>query len=289
MEKVFSVEKIGNLSIDMLMSPEMKAEIDYAVSTIQKSQEALYSLANDDNTKLTGIKAGTVLIVSIINKVSKGKEINEFTEDDWKEISESVIDNAVLMDEMKYSKMVFLTYADYIDASALSISRFASEDRVVAIKTLSSEIRAKSEAFDRGEIAETAFIEDCMWIALEAMVKLLASTLALCSSKDFGKLSYAVSVFAFEYGRMTLYKQENEILTEYIENQRMLSDELEEKYKQYLESVEKQTKIFSELVEDAFSTDCRTRLRKSAEIAKAAGVEESEILKTKEEIDDFFM
>lgn len=289
MGKVFSVEKIGNLSIDMLMSPEMKAEIDYAVSAIQKSQEALYSLANDDNTKLTGIKAGTVLLVSIINKVSKGKGINEFTEDDWKEISESVIDNAVLMDEMKYSEMVFLTYADYIDASALSISRFASEHRVEAIKTLSSEIRAKSEALDKGEIAETAFIEDCMWIALEAMVKLLASTLALCSSKDFGKLSYAVSVFAFEYGRMTLYKQENEILTEYIENQRMLSDELEEKYKQYLESVEKQTNIFSELVEDAFSTDCRTRLRKSAEIAKAAGVEESEILKTKEEIDDFFM
>lgn len=289
MEKVFSVEKIGNLSIDMLMSPEMNAEIDHAVSTIQKSQEAFYSLANDENTKMTGIKAGTVLIVSIINKVSKGKGINEFTEDDWKEISESVIDNAVLMDEMNYSKMVFLTYADYIDTSALSISRFASEDKVEAIKTLSSEIRAKSEALDKGEIAETAFIEDCMWIALEAMVKLLASTLALCSSKDFGKLSYAVSVFAFEYGRMTLYKQENEILTEYIENQRMLSDELEEKYKQYLESVEKQTNIFSELVEDAFSTDCRTRLRKSAEIAKAAGVEESEILKTKEEIDDFFM
>ena len=289
MGKVFSVEKIGNLSIDMLMSPEMKTEIDHAVSTIQKSQEALYSLANDDNTKLTGIKAGTVLIVSIINKVSRGKEINEFTEDDWKEISESVIDNAVMMDEIKYSEMVFLTYADYIDASALSISRFASEDRVEAIKTLSSEIRAKSEALDRGEIAETAFIEDCIWIALEAMVKLLASTLALYSGKDFGKLSYAVSVFAFEYGRMALYKQENEILTEYIENQKLLSDELEQKYKQYLESVENQTKIFNELVEDAFSTDCRTKLRKSAELARAAGVEESEILKTKEEIDDFFM
>lgn len=289
MEKVFSVEKIGNLSIDMLMSPEMNAEIDHAVSIIQKSQEALYSLVNDDNTKLTGIKAGTVLIVSIINKVSKGKGINEFIEDDWKEISEAVIENAVLMDEMKYSKMVFLTYADYIDASALSISRFASEDKVEAIKTLSSEIRAKSEALDRGEIAETAFIEDCMWIALEAMVKLLASTLALCSCKDFGKLSYAVSVFAFEYGRMALYKQENEILTEYIENQRMLSGELEEKYEQYLESVEKQTKIFNELVEEAFSTDCRTKLRKSAELAKAAGVGESEILKTKEEIDAFFM
>ena len=289
MGKVFSVEKIGNLSIDMLMSPEMKTEIDHAVSTIQKSQEALYSLANDDNTKLTGIKAGTVLIVSIINKVSRGKEINEFTEDDWKEISESVIDNAVMMDEIKYSEMVFLTYADYIDASALSISRFASEDRVEAIKTLSSEIRAKSEALDRGEIAETAFIEDCIWIALEAMVKLIASTLALCSSKDLGKLSYAVSVFAFEYGRLALYKQENEILTEYIENQKMLSDELEQKYKQYLESVENQTKIFNELVEDAFSTDCRTKLRKSAELAKAAGVEEPEILKTKEDIDDFFM
>ena len=38
MGKVFSVEKIGNLSIDMLMSPEMKTEIDHAVSTIQKSQ-----------------------------------------------------------------------------------------------------------------------------------------------------------------------------------------------------------------------------------------------------------
>ena len=289
MEKVFSVEKIGNLSIDMLMSPEMNAEIDHAVSIIQKSQEALYSLVNDDNTKLAGIKAGTVLIVSIINKVSGGKEVKEFTEDDWKEISGTVIENTVLMDEMKYSKMVFLTYADYIDASAVSISRFASEDKVEAIKTLSSEIRAKSEALDRGEIAETAFIEDCMWIALEAMVKLLASTLALCSGKNFGKLPHAVSVFAFEYGRMTLYKQENEILTEYIENQRMLSDELEEKYEQYLESVEKQTKFFNELVEDAFSTDCRTRLRKSAELAKAAGVGESEILKTKEEIDAFFM
>ena len=71
--------------------------------------------------------------------------------------------------------------------------------------------------------------------------------------------------------------------------QKLLSDELEQKYKQYLESVENQTKIFNELVEDAFSTDCRTKLRKSAELARAAGVEESEILKTKEEIDDFFM
>ena len=110
MEKVFSVEKIGNLSIDMLMSPEMNAEIDHAVSTIQKRQEAFYSLANDDNTKLTGIKAGTVLIVSIINKVSKGKGINEFTKDDWKEISASVVDNAVLMDEK--SKITATVSAD---------------------------------------------------------------------------------------------------------------------------------------------------------------------------------
>ena len=60
-------------------------------------------------------------------------------------------------------------------------------------------------------------------------------------------------------------------------------------FDKYMEELNAQAAEFQSFIDSAFDTDLRGRLRGSVELARAAGVEEDEILKTIEDVDDFFM
>ena len=77
---------------------------------------------------------------------------------------------------------------------------------------------------------------------------------------EYYELLHATTMFAFEYSRLKLSSKEQELLEEYIE-------------KQYIPDEELQAKL------DEFN----------AELARAAGVEEDEILNSVEDIDEFFI
>ena len=119
---------------------------------------------------------------------------------------------------------------------------------------------------------------------LEAMIKLITSYSAILLGEDLAQFNQSVAMLAFEYGRYSLYKRESEILNQYIEYQATVDAELDK----YRDEIQERSKVFDELLANAFSLDISERLKASAEIARNVGVDETEILDSVEKIDDFF-
>ena len=156
------------------------------------------------------------------------------------------------------------------------------------VRALADEIRKNTEGLHSGELSETDYVEKCLWTSLEAMIKCLSMSLTSLIGPEFAQLAQATSQLAFEYGRYVLYAREQAILQAYIENQYVLDEQLQKEYEAYLEEVEKHAERFGSLVENAFSLDLHEALIESAEMARAAGVKEEELLTSIEDIDDYF-
>lgn len=193
-----------------------------------------------------------------------------------------------MADGRQYSVFVFKMYADYIDTSAGWLKEKASDESVEAIKELAESIRYNTEQLEADALSEPDYIEGCMWISLEAMIKLLASSLTPKIGPEFAYLTQAVAQLSFEYGRLVLLTREQKLLKSYIENQHELDDKLKADYEDYLEDLNKYSEKFRGLIEKAFTPGIHDSLIESANLAKAAGVKEG-LLTSIEEVDDFFL
>ena len=154
---------------------------------------------------------------------------------------------------------------------------------------LADELHNKAAALEAGYISEVTYIEDCLWISIESMVKLFACTATLLGDQRVLDFAQALASCAFEYGRLMLYSRELEIVNQFIESQYQLDAELEQKYAAYLEDLQKESEKFCMLINDAFAPNFRDAYLHSMLLAKASGVNEKEILSTTEDIDSFFL
>lgn len=103
------------------------------------------------------------------------------------------------------------------------------------------------------------------------------------------EFAQALASCAFEYGRLMLYRKEQTLINQFVESQYRLDEELEAKYAEYLSELEAQSEQFYTLIDHAFAPDFRTAFLHSILLANAAGVKESEILSSAEDIDSFFL
>ena len=283
-------QELLNLTIDMLFEKEHQDAIKKGIAIFKKVQEKLYELAEKDDEKtLAGIKAGTIILLTVLKKMAQGTAPDKFKDEDYADIAKAVSEYVVLMDDQEYSAFVFDLYAGYIDASVKVLSMRVDKKRAESILTLSKELRKKSAMLRDGKISETVYIEDCLWISLEAMIKLLSAYAGSLVGQEYIDLAQAVSMCAIEYGRLMLYKREQAILGEYIEKQYQLDEELTEKFGAFKAELKTDSDRFNELVGQAFEPGFRESLKSSVELAKAAGVKQEEILDSVEKIGSFFM
>lgn len=287
-------EDIKNLSLEILKDTSVEADLKKAFALFEKAQTTIATVNNIDiEQDLTLTKIGTVLSLNFFGILLGRKKPNELTDEDWKCIANEVVDKAVLMDEQNYSVYVFDLYADYIKKSAKVLKAKASgqkrQEQIEAIEALSSELITKKEKLSKGEISEVAYTEDCLWISLDAMIKCMAAYLGCYTGEDISLLIQAVSSLAFEYGRLILFRKEQALLDEYIKNQYELDEQMEVKFNAFKAELQAESDKFNALIKDAFDSNFRSALMGSVELARATGVDESKILKTTEDIDDFFL
>ena len=238
-------------------------KLQQAMQIFQTVQNHYFALAEKrDELGMTGIKAITVLTFAILRKISDGKMPSNLNAQDWMEIAAVVSQVAILADDQQYSIFVFGMYEKYIRDSVAQIEEC---------------------------ISEVAYIEDCLWISLEAMVKLLACTAALLGDQRVTDFAQALASCAFEYGRLMLYSRELEIINQFIEAQYQLDAELEQKYAAYLEDLQKESEKFCMLIDNAFAPNFRDAFLYSIRLAKGFGVKNEELLSTVEDIDAFFL
>lgn len=243
----------------------------------------------DEEERLTILKIGTVFQLFLIDTLASGKKPSELTDDDWKHIAAQVSRYAILEVDQCYSEFVFSRYADYIRVSANVISNKALEETTSAIIALADEIEVLGDQLHKETITETKYVEECLWISLEAMVKLLSAWLGMHMGEELSNLTQAVSQLAFEYGRYVLYAKEQALLEAYLNNQRVLDDQLQQQYDTFLQELQESAAQFRLLIDKAFSPDIHESLMHSAALARAAGVKEEELLKSIDDVDSFFL
>ena len=278
------------IALEQLMKMPVGEKLQQALQIIQSVQEHWAALSEkEESARVTGVKAVTILTLAVLKKIAGGKSPSSFDTADWKELACAVSEYTVLLDGEKYSVFVFQLYEKYIHASATWLKRRAPSETVEAIEKLAGELHSKEVLFNSGDISEMMYTEDCLWISLEAMVKLIAVTASLVSDQQASEFVQALASCAFEYGRLMLYQKEQTLVNQFIESQYHLDKELEEKYAAYLAELERKSEQFYILVDQAFAPDFRTAFLHSILLANAAGVKEADILSSTEDIDSFFL
>ena len=281
---------LKNLALDKLMKSPAGEKIQKALQTIEVLRTNVLALSGKkDELGMTGVKAATVMTFSILKKIADGKTPSDFEKEDWQSIAQDVSELAILPDGTTYSVFIFGLYERYIRYSVSQIQDVIPPETSKEILRLADELRTKAGLLKSDRISEVKYTEDCLWTSLEAMVKLLASTAALSGDMRITDFAQAVASFAFEYGRLMLYRRELELVNQYVEAQNKLDAELEQKFQSYLRDLRKATEQFYTLIDNAFSPNFQTAFLHSILLAKASGVKESEILSSTEDIDDFFM
>jgi len=284
------MDVLQEIAINELRNSPVGEKITQAMETIAAVQRNLCALAeSEDSAQLNLLKIGTVFQVFLIDTLASGADPTKMKPEEWGSIANKVSQYAVLEEGQSYSEFVFILYADYIDLSAKGLSKFISKEAFASIKSISSDIRGKTALLRKEAISESAYVDECLWLSLEAMVKLLSSSLTMLIGTEYSQLAQAVSQLGFEYGRYVLYAKEQAILTAYIENQYILDEQLQQKYDAFQADLSQQAEKFNQLIEHAFSPNIRESLMQSAELARAAGVRDEEILTSIEDIDAFFM
>ena len=274
---------------DLLKMPIAEG-IRKALEILQKLQEILYTpVEGEKDGGLIALKIGTVLTFKVLKKISGGVMPAEFSTEDWMEIAESVSDYAVLKDGRDYTVFVFGLYADYIRWSASLFKGRIDPQKVEAIFALADELKAKTNDLGSGAVSEPQYVEDCLWICLEAMVKLLSTLIYLHADAHVGDVVQAAVMLSFEYGRLMQYAKEQALLEEYAKKQYQLDEELNVKLAAYKAELESDSDKFKVFISKAFAPGFRDSFRASVELALAAGVREEEILRNLDDIDMFFL
>ncbi len=281
---------IKGLPVDFLLNTPIGSEVEKATHIIESVQKHLYALSGKKGEEpLTAMKCGTIFVLAVLKKAMNGKRPKGFDKTDWADIAGAVSELAICYDDQKYSEFVFLLYAEYIDFSASIVESRAASDTVAEIRDLAKSLRDETENLDEGDISESTYIDKCLWISLEAMIKLLASLIGVVTGETEEQLTRAVASIAFEYGRYLLLQKEQKLLAEYLAQQHRLDGELQDKYDAFSKELLADAESFMNLVNHAFAPDFEALLINSANMAKTAGVSEQDILDSIEKVDTFFL
>ena len=239
-------EIVKEITLEQLQETQVGDRLLSAMKKIEKAQETLLVYVNDDSREdLKLIRIGTVLAFAIINKVVSGKSIGEFGDEEWMEIAEQVADYAILIDGQTYSTRIFLMYAKYVDVSVevLRIEGITNK-KLESVTTISGKIRDLTDEVMKGKISEVEYTEQCLWLLLEAMIKMLCINSTLLLGEDKSEFLQSVSMLAFEYGRYTLYKQERDLIGAYLEHQSKLDDEIQLRLDEYNKALRERQQEF---------------------------------------------
>ena len=99
----------------------------------------------------------------------------------------------------------------------------------------------------------------------------------------------AVGTTVYELGKDFYSKREAELLTHYAQELKALDTELEGEYAACISGFRENMSEYISLLKKAFSPNSAMAFSGSVELAASLNVSDSEILHTREEVDDFFL
>jgi len=146
-----------------------------------------------------------------------------------------------------------------------------------------------SEDLKSGSMSEVKFIEESLWLSLEAVFLVMTDRMNhSLIPKERQALAEAVGALTFQNFRYSCYEKELEVIDECLKSQKDLDQRLTQQVNEYIDALNAELDEFDILVEKAFDiTDFQAAFRGSINLAKTFKAEE--ILQTQHDIDDYFM
>ena len=262
---------------------EENAAFDRVLNVLDQAFTVADEIGEQDK-KGIGIKTATVFIMSVYAKIRNGQMVKEFTDADWKDIANIAAKYAVLVDPREYSILVFETYRASINF-AIGYMENSCESTIDRLKGIAEEMSLYAEQVRDESMTEAKYIEECLWLSLEAVILVLSDRIGL--NKSHHEFVVAVSSLLFQQLRFQIYSEELDVVEECLQEQQELDAALEHRVNEYIDRLNSELDYFDELVEEAFSSDINTAFKGSMKLSEHTGAED--ILKSTQAIDEYFM
>lgn len=226
------------------------------------------------------LEAGTAFALSVKRHLGNGKRIGDLTQNDWKEIA-------------KDSGMG-LVKGGVRGGAIYGLNNYTATPSSVAsaLVTASFGVADCTYRFRSGELTEIEFIENSEIACLDASVSAFSSFVsqAVIPVPILGALvGNAVGTTVYELGKDFYSKREAELLAHYAQELNALDTELDCEYAACINSLRENMSAYISLLGKAFSPNSAMAFSGSVELAVSLNVPDSEILHTREEVDDFFL
>lgn len=259
-----------------------------ALNSIEKYLPVAENALDQDKEELS-IKAATIFLISLWSKLKQGGSVAELTKEDWNNVLGAAAEKAVMIDLQDYSKMVFDLYRKSVSFAIDPMRENASDSVINRLEEIVSLMDSYVEELETGNMSETKYIEENLWLSLESLFLVLTDRMShtLLPEKR-RELAEAVSALIFQRIRYSHYEEELSAINECLQYQAEIDKRLTEQVNAYIDALRDELNEFDTMVEKAFSsTNLQAAFRGSVQLADS--LEAKRILQTQQDIDDYFM
>ena len=281
----------SQLDYDEVQQVSIVQTMDNEEAAIRQENERLRNKAYEKSKPTLGqaaqatvvsavVEGGTAFAMAVTGKIREGKQLREFTPDDWSEVAKESGSGA-----MK---------GGIRGASIYALTNFTATPGAVAssICTASFGVAEQAHKFRNREIDEVELIKSSEIVCLDAAVSALSSAIGqtVIPIPVLGAvIGNTVGTVIYQAAKDNLSEYEQKVLAEYAEQQKQLDAELKDEYGLLLDQIQNEMSEYISLLEIAFHPDPIIALDGSIGLATVLGVPQNEILDTSEKLDAYFL
>ena len=252
----------------------------------EKQREEAYDASKPtlkEAVKATGVSAvveGGVTFCMSVAKKRKKKKFSDFSSDDWKEIGVDTGKGAV-KGGIRGGAIYVLTNFTATPANVAS-----------AYVTAAFGVASQVKELERGKVSKEDFVINCETVCLDVTVSAIASVAGqvVIPIPVLGAvIGNVAGEFVYELCKKQGTLKSQRIIESYNAEMAKLNQQLDIQYLQVVLEIQRALQKFKDLEELAFDEDANIAFRGSVDLAAEVGVADFKILKTKEDIDNFFL
>ena len=282
--------KPSQLRYDQVQKGTYKQTFDEEKNSLKERNEERREAAYEENkpglaegakaTAVSAVATGAMSLASaIIEKKKSGKLIKEFNTEDWIEIGKKT-GIGTAKGAIRGSGIYVLTNYTATPTAVAS-----------ALITASFGVAEQANLLRNGKLSEKEFIANSEMLCLDATISAVSSLIGqviipmpvvgAVIGNNIGRMMYDVAC--------SLSDEEKKIITEYVNAIDELTSKLDAQYQEFVEEMNREMEVYTEILERAFSIDIAVAYEGSVELAKACGVPTEEILDTQEKVQAYFL
>ncbi len=228
----------------------------------------------------SAVEGGTTLCIEIISRIKSGKSISEFDSEDWNNICTKT--------------GIGLAKGGIRGASVYALTNFTATPAAAAnaIVTASMGIAEQAYLLKSGRISSDEFIHNSEMLCVDTTVSALSSfagQLIIPIPIIGAVIGNSIGTMMYQIATNYLSGSEQKILIRYLEEIREHKHQLDIEYREAVTKLNNDFNIFCSILNEAFSPDYEEAFNGSIHLCKHVGVKWEYILKTKSDIDNYFL